>query len=357
MRLSIAAPVAAAVLLSVLPAAPALAEADTAAPEVHSITFAESSVTVSGLETHFVEVRVRLTDETGVQQQDYVPSDQAAGPSVEVDGGLNRYVVLRRVEGTDQDGIWAGSMPVTSAWSGTIEPVGINAIDKTFRNTLDLDPRTVVDTPSLQVQSSHRPMIEMTFAPEPADRTKPVTQRIRAWDNTTGDPWPSLPLQVGSDNSCVEDAGTLSARTGADGIYQRTLNANEAQWLQCAWVTGTARPGVPWPPTMLAVDSAHVRYSRYAVSATPAATSVPAGTNVNVDGNVTPLAVGKTVRLQRLYPDNIWRQVSTGQVRASGRYTVVATPGGQATYSYRVYAPGDAAAVGGTSKVFTIRGT
>jgi len=357
--MSLAVPVAAAVLLSVLPPAPALAAPaeDTAPPEVHSITFAESSVTVSGLETRFVGVRVRLTDETGVQQQDYVPSDQAAGPSVQVNGALNSYVVLRRVEGTDQDGIWAGSMPVTSVWSGAIEPIGIHAIDKTFRNTLDLDPRTVIDTPSLQVQSSHRPMIEMTFTPEPADKTKPVTQRIRAWDNTTGGPWPNLPMQIASDNGCVETAGSLSARTGADGTYQRTLGAAEAQWLQCAWVPGSAQPGLPWPPTMLAVDSAHVRYTRYAVSATPAATSVPAGTNVNVDGSVSPLAVGKTVRLQRLYPDNTWRQVSTAQVRASGRYTAVATPAGQATYSYRVYAPGDALAVGGSSKVFTIRGT
>jgi hypothetical protein len=35
----------------------------------------------------------------------------------------------------------------------------------------------------------------------------------------------------------------------------------------------------------------------------------------------------------------------------------VATPPGKATYSYRVYAPGDAETVGGISKVFTIRGT
>jgi hypothetical protein len=359
MRTSLAVSMAAAVLSSLLPAAPALAApaADTAPPEVHSITFAESAVTVSGLETHFVQVRVRLTDETGVQQEDYVPSDQAAGPAVQVNGGPNSYVVLRRTEGTDQDGIWTGSLPVTSVWSGTIEPIRVHALDKTFQNRLDVDPRTIIETPSLEVQSSHRPMIEMTFSPEPATKGQPVTQRIRAWDATTNAPWPNLPLTISSDNGCVEPAGSLSRRTGADGTFQRTLSGDEAQWLQCAWVAGAAQPGQPWPPTYLAVTSAHVRYTRYVVTATPAATSVPAGTNVNVDGNVTPLAVGKTVQLQRRYPDNTWRKVGTALIRASGRYTLVATPGGQATYSYRVYAPGDYRAVGGTSKVFTIRGT
>ncbi|OJF14738.1 hypothetical protein BG844_08325 [Couchioplanes caeruleus subsp. caeruleus] len=346
-------------MLSLIPAAPALAApaADTTPPQVHSITFAKASSTVSGLQTELVGVRVRLTDETGVQPIEYQASQELASPWLKMSAAPNSFVLLRLAEGTEQDGIWTGAIPVTSAWSGTIEPVGIYAMDQTFANALDIDPRTVIDTPSLQVQSSHRPGLDMIFSPEPLPAGQPVTQRIRAWDTTTGQPWANLPVSLSTDNGCVEPGGVVSVRTRSDGTYQRTLSAEVAQWLQCAWVPGVNQPTMPYPMTVIASDGGHVRTQRYSVGATPAATSVPAGTNVDVNGNVTPLQKGKVLQLQRLYPDNSWRKVNTGKVRDSGRYTIVATPPGKATYSYRVYAPGDDLAVGGVSKVFTIRGT
>jgi hypothetical protein len=359
MRTFHVAPIAAVLLLSLIPAAPALAApaADTTPPQVHSITFASSSVTVSGLQTQLVGVRVRLTDETGVQPIEYQASQELASPWLRFNAQPNSFVLLRLAEGTEQDGIWTGSIPVTSAWSGTITPIGIYAMDQTFANALNIDPRTVVDTPSLQVQSSHRPGLEMTFSPEPAPPGKPVTQRIRAWDTTTGTPWANLSVTLSSDNGCVEPGNILPVRTRADGTYQRTLSAQEAQWLQCAWVPGVAQPTMPYPMTIIASDGGHIRTVRYSVGATPAATSAPAGTNVNVNGNVSPLHKGKVLQLQRLYADKTWHKVNTAKVRDSGRYTIAASPPGKATYSYRVYAPGDDFAVGGISKVFTIRGT
>jgi hypothetical protein len=77
---------------------------------------------LSGLETKFVEVRVRLTDETGVQPTVYRASEQMPTPALQVNNFLNSWILLRLLEGTDQEGIWAGSLPVTSAWSGTVEP-------------------------------------------------------------------------------------------------------------------------------------------------------------------------------------------------------------------------------------------
>jgi hypothetical protein len=69
-------------------------------------------------------------------------------------------------------------------------------------------------------------------------------------------------------------------------------------------------------------------------------------------------------RSDRLSADDVgghsagaWKTVNTGRVRTSGRFTIVATPPGKATYSYRVYAPGDADTVGGLSKTFIITGT
>jgi hypothetical protein len=260
-------------------------------------------------------------------------------------------------EGTDKDGIWTGTLPVTSAWSGAIQPIGIYAVDQTYANVLNADPRTLVDTPSLQVRSSHLPGLDMTFSPEPPPAGKPVTQRIRAWDTTTGKPWADLSLRLSFDNGCVEPGGVTTVKTRADGTYQRTLSAAQRQWLHCAWVPGVDQPTMPYPMTVIASDGGHVRTQRYAVSATPTAKSAPVGKSVNVNGSATPLHKGKVMQLQRLYPDKTWRKVSTAKVRDSGRFTLAASPPGKATYSYRVYAPGDGYAVGGVSKVFTIRGT
>ncbi|WP_433722991.1 hypothetical protein ACQP2Y_45500 [Actinoplanes sp. CA-051413] len=359
MRTSFVAPAAAALLLSLIPAGPASAApaADTAPPRLESITLELPSVTVSGTQTRLVGVRVRLTDETGVQPIEYVAGQELASPRLRLNASWNSLVLLRLTEGTDKDGIWTGKLPVTSAWSGAVQPISIYAADQTYANVLNTDPRTLVDTPSLQVQSSHRPGLDMTFSPEPAPAGKSVTQRVRAWDTTTGKPWANLSLRLSSDNGCAEPGNIATVRTRADGTYQRTLSAAQRQWLQCVWVPGVDQPALSYPNTVIASDGGHVRTQRYAVSATPAAKSAPVGKSVNVNGSATPLHKGKVMQLQRLYPDKTWRKVSTAKVRDSGRFSLAATPPGKATYSYRVYAPGDSYAVGGVSKAFTIRGT
>ncbi|WP_328461032.1 hypothetical protein OHA21_31455 [Actinoplanes sp. NBC_00393] len=197
----------------------------------------------------------------------------------------------------------------------------------------------------------------MTFAPEPLPKGKSFTQRIRAWDTTTGKPWANLPLRLSSDNGCAEPAGFDSVRTRADGTYQRTLSAAEAPVPQCAWVPGVDQPTMPFPQTMITAINNHVRTERYAVTATPAAKTAESGTTVAVNGNVRPVQKGKVLQLHRLYADKTWRKVSTARMRDSGRYTLAATPPGKVTYSYRVYVPGDDRAVGTISKTFTIRGT
>jgi hypothetical protein len=354
-RLPLAIAAAAALLL---PAAPALAAptVDTTPPQVRSVEVAQSAVTVSGLQTVLVTVRVRLTDDTGVE----VVSSPGIGywPVVSFAPTLSAYALLALTEGTPQDGIWTGQVAVTSAWKGTVQANRVAAYDAGAMNLLDVDPRTVVDTASIVVTSTHTPAVDMTFSPEPATKGQPVTQRVRAWDTDTGRPWANLPMTIGNDNGCVEPGFRLNVHTDAAGNYQRTVPADQAEALHCVWVPG--QPGSQAPGwenrTIIAIDSQFVRYQKFSVGAVPAAASVPAGTNVNVNGNVTPVKPNKVLQLQR-YSGGRWKTVNTGRVRTSGRYTIVATPPGKATYSYRVYAPGDAETVGGISKVFTIRGT
>ncbi|MEU8610268.1 hypothetical protein AB0C29_19980 [Actinoplanes sp. NPDC048791] len=331
-------------------AAPA---AETTPPVLKSIELSRSAVTVSGLQTVMLEVRVRLTDETGVEQT----SDGVGGllPYVTFSQAPNNYAALALTEGTPQDGIWTGEVAVTSAWKGTVRVDRLAAYDKLW-NLLDIDPGTAIDPATVQVTSSHRPGIDMTF-PEPAKRGKPVVMTVRVWDTDTGRPWPNAPLVIGNDNGCVEWGFRVNGRTGSTGTFRRTVPANQAEALHCVWVPGTSRkPTGQDERTIIAIDAAHLRYSRFKVSAAPAKAAAPAGSAVDVTGSVSPLNKGKVIRLQR-YTGGAWKNVNTGRVRASGRYTVVATPPGKASYSYRVYAPGDAYAVGGSSKAFTIRGT
>jgi hypothetical protein len=216
----------------------------------------------------------------------------------------------------------------------------------------------VVGPLAVEVTSSHRPGIDMTF-PEPATPDKAIVMTVRVWDTDTGLPWPNAPLVIGNDNGCVETTGfAVSGRTDSAGLFRRTVPAAQTRWLHCAWLPGTSRPPANGDDerTVIAQDVAFLRYSRYKVSAKPAAAAAPAGSNVDVNGSASPVNKGKVIRLQR-YTGGAWKNVNSGLVRASGRFTVVATPPGKATYSYRAYAPGDTKAVGSLSKVFTIRGT
>ena len=346
---------AAALLVPTTPAGAAPA-ADTTPPQIRSIELSRTAVTVSGYQTVLVDVRVRLTDETGVEP--HLDGGMGFYPYVAFDASPNQFADLELTEGTPQDGIWTGQVAVTSAWQGMVAVKRLGAYDMA-RNKLDVDPRTVLDPVGVDVRSSHRPAVDITFPGEPATRGKPVVMRVRVWDTDTGRPWPKAPLVIGNDNGCVETTGSrINAYTDGAGIHQRILSVAEATALTCAWAPGTSKNpvGTEEDRTVIAVDAAHVRYSRYKVGATPARTTAPAGTSVDVNGSAAPVNAGKVIRLQR-YTGGAWKNVNTGQVRKSGRYTVVATPPGKGSYSYRVYAPGDYLAVGGTSKAFTIRGT
>ncbi|MEU4423292.1 hypothetical protein AB0F81_21915 [Actinoplanes sp. NPDC024001] len=326
---------------------------------MHSIAFSESSVTVSGLQTKFVEARVRLSDDTGVQEisYGYNPPFELASPYLRLSAKPNDYILLRLTEGTEQDGIWTGNIPVTSAWRGTITPIQIYAKDKTYENTLDMHPGSLGLNPTLKVKSSNRPAIRMTFSPEPLPAGKPVVQKIQAWNTTTGKPWPNLPLHLSFDNGCVEPGGLVAVRTRADGTYKRTISAWQAQWVQCARVPGVNQPGMVWPPTVITSVGGFVRTTQYSVTAKPAVTSVKAGKSVKVKGTVRPKVKGKVVQLQRYYKaKKVWRTINTAKARADGTYTVLATPKAKATYTYRVYVAGDVDVVGNVSKKFTIRG-
>jgi len=327
------------------------AAADTTPPQLRSITLSEDTVTVAGTAVKFVDVDVRLTDDVGVvegRELNYFFDPILTFPNFSVQLALS--------SGTPQDGVWSGIAPVTSEWRGAVQPISVVARDEA-QNKLVVDPRTVIDTPTLTVHSSNTPAVEITLTPNPAVPNSAITLTVRSYNRDTRQFWPGLPIAVGVDNSCPEDViDRATARTDIRGYYRQTLPAGQMyDFVYCAWVPAANAPGQP--STRIGGHAANVTYQyKYAVTAAPAAASVPAGTNVEVNGHINPPTQRKTVHLQRLYGTE-WRTVNSGATRPSGRFTILATPPGVGLYRYRVYAPGQTGITGNTSATFTIRGT
>ncbi len=339
----------AAVLVAAAP--PAVAAADTP-PRLVSIALSRESIAVSGTDVQLLTVSVHLTDDNGVEDS----ADMVGDPYPIVRfGNTGVTVYLQLGSGTERDGVWTGVAPVTSDWDATEQPTRVSAVD-TGSNHLSVDPRTVIDTPAVRVQSSNQPVLTMTMTPDPVLPGGVVTRTVRAVNKTTGQPWPRLPLVLTGMDGCGADMGSAAnARTDANGIFRDTHGGPGDIWSdnECAWVPAANVPGQY--ATRIGYVNARARY-QYLVSAKPAATAVPAGTNVEVTGNVTPAVEGKTVNLQRL-TGTTWRTVNTAVTRASSRYTLVATPSGTVAWTYRVQVADGERRVGNTSPTFTIRGT
>lgn len=327
------------------------ASADTTPPKIESIEFNRERIEVSGLEVKLLVVSVHLTDETGVFEWDSV--ERGHFPALSI-GPYTVALTLGR--GTPQDGWYTGGVAVTSGWPLTNRPTHAIVMDDAW-NEASVDLTTLgIDLPTVTVNSSNRPKLQLLITPDPATVGDAINRTVRVTD-AAGQAWEGVPVQVRYDNECVEYlTSTPDGRTNASGVYTAPqLPAGQTYIFGiCARISSDAN--VPEQgPTYIAVTSSAVTY-RYKIAAAPAATSAPAGTNVEVNGNLQPAQQGKELELQRLYSGGEWRTVNRVKTRASSRFSVIATPPGVATYSYRVLAPAEDYRAAGTSPVFTIRG-
>jgi hypothetical protein len=332
-------------------AAPAAA-ADTAPPVVRGIEFSRERIEVSGLGVELLVVDLRLTDETGVNDWDSV--ERGHFPAVAIG---DHVVALRLGRGTPQDGWYTGGIAVTSGWPSTNRPTRAYVMD-TAGNEADVDLAALgITLPTVTVTSTGRPTLRLLMTPDPAPVRSAINPVVRVTD-ATGRPWPDVPVQVGYDNLCVEHLTPApDGRTDASGVYtapQLPAGRNYPGGF-CARITSDLNiPGQI--PTYIAIATTLITY-RTKITATPARTSVRAGTDVEVSGNLQPEQQGTEVELQRLYRDGGWRTVNRARTRPSSRFTVIATPPGRATHSYRVLVRADGDRPAATSPAFTIRGT
>ncbi|MEV6636890.1 hypothetical protein AB0M54_39760 [Actinoplanes sp. NPDC051470] len=343
-----------AALLTLTAGLAAPASADTTPPEYHSVTFSRSTATVAGLETELLSVSVRLTDDdSGVEVHPGLPGWEGYSPAVRVG---SRWVHLTLGSGTPRDGVWTGGVAITSDWAtGAYRPESVVAYD-VAGNTLETDPRTAGEVPSIDVHSSNKPRLTLTFTPSPATVDAPLTRIVRVADGTTGRPLAGAPIGLGYDNVCAEDPSrTPAGHTDSAGEFRSTLPAATYDQGHCAWISGDNVPRQN--PTLIAPTFQAPAY-RWSVTGKPARASAPAGTNVAVTGSLVPIApFGTTVQLQRRYSDNTWHTVNTARTDGNSQYSTLATPPGVATYTYRVFVPAIESRAAGTSATFTIRGT
>lgn len=324
------------------------AVADDEPPQLRAIALSRQAISVDGLQTKLLNVNVRFTDETGVVEND---DPQNWSPSLRIAG---RVVRLTLVSGTARDGVWSGGVAVTTDWSGPHQPDLVSARDEEF-NTLTVDPRTVIDVPTVTVTRSNRPVVQVTHTPNPAVVGRPVTQTIRV-TTAAGQPWQAVPVTLAFDTPCAEeDTREPMGRTNAQGVFSITYGPEYTrEHLMCGWINGD---NVPEQPATRIQQAGVFPTYLYRVTATPASASAPAGSNVAVTGTLAPYDSGKQLLLQRRYPDGQWRNVNRGTTDIDSAFRILATPPGVGTYSYRVFAPAEERRVAAYSPAFTIRGT
>jgi hypothetical protein len=318
-------------------AAPAYAaDPDTSPPQIVSVSYSKSSVSVSGLEVVNLTVNVRLTDNVAVE--DYYDMSEINFPDVRWTNGS--LMELHLSSGTPQDGIWSAVAAVNSGWDATNQLDAIEAGDGAG-NVLRVDPRTVITVPTLTVARSHHP--DLTITADVVVPPKQHTVVVTARDSTTGKAWPGLKVSLSG------RAGTVT--TNAKGTITTHVPSVWDGDAYVAQVIGPVNPG----QFLTVISYADIFLKiKYVISAAPAARTVTARTNVDVTGHLYPAVQRKALHLQRLY-GRTWRTVNDGATRSSGRYTLVATPPKGLSY-YRVYVPGDADSAGNTSATFTITG-
>lgn len=331
--------------------APAVQAATDPKLKVTDVAISRTAVAVSGLNT--VPVQIRVTGgydstEPGDQDLPLVVYLQRTGGT----GPLVRLVStdLVRVSGTLQNGVWAGPVNVPSTANGTFKVIGVTRgpFFLLMLGNMPPDP-TPFDGPTLAITGSHLPKLTAKVNPPVVPFGSGFSITWAVTDAQTGKPYGTrIAVRLDSDEGCLAGSpGPNDLRTSTAGLLTKAYPASAAVSLHCLRIRSN-------PLDIASVGAVVARPG--IVSAVPSRTSAPVGTVVLVNGNVLGPPVGCLVHLQRLMGATQWRTVSSGSVRASGRFTVTAQPAYKGLIPYRVYFPTCHRYQAGLSRTFYIRG-
>jgi len=338
--------------------------ADTGPPQLVEIQLSQSTATINGLDVVDVEVRVHLTDDTGVVTTPRTTT-QPGTPLIQLvrtgtigfGAGLPQdedEPPLTLTSGTAADGWWTGTAHVTSQWNGNWDVDLVQAYDAAS-HFLGVDPRQTGQDQNLAVTGTHIPTISMGWTPNPARCCVGVTVKGRLTYADTGEPLPHQTLALGLGGglaqisphslacASVENGkigGTATVTTDANGYYTYAETA--------IWVRGGSYECLAFGPQIhdnaidfttspLWATRAGQAPHLWGVTAVPATHTAALGQSVDVNGTLQPYLayMVEYVALQRLVSGQ-WRTVTHARVRASGRYTAVAQPPSCGNHRYRV---------------------
>jgi hypothetical protein len=316
----------------------------SAAPDpdlkITSATMNKTSVAVAGLNT--VPVTITVTGSYPSADFPLLATLKRTSGSVLKTNYL--YADLARVSA----GTWRGNINVPSFADGTFEVLGYQPGNFAGnRNNPGPDPTKPPSPQTLTVQGTRQPKITATPNPAVAAYGTPYTITWRVIDEQTGKPYGTrlkVALGSGEDGCGYQGTPALTDTNGALVVkYPGNLDST------CL--------NIPGEPTSLYGAAAAPARPR-SVSAKPARTSAPVGTSVQVTGSATLATNGFcTANLQRLYGATQWRTVNSAKVRASGRFTLTATPAYKGKIPYRVLVPACEGGAAASTKPFYITGT
>ena len=222
-------------------------------------------------------------------------------------------------------------------------------------------PHPVTGAPTLSVIGSHQPVVTFATVPDPVPLTVAAYSVAgRVIDQDTGLPYVGVTVTWAPD--CNNSLAGPSAKSDATGHFVMTRRADGFSFYSFNCVVTLYATGQPFNPGYYTLQE-FMTLLLAAVTAVPSQTTVRVGTIVPVNGTVTGMPAQCALALQRLHGATVWRTVSTGHVRTSGRYTLLAQPPNRGVNIYRTYM--GACAVPGqgtqfapaTSRPFAITGT
>jgi hypothetical protein len=334
-------------------------DAEPTAPHLVDVTLSRTSVAVARSDMVPVTVEVRLTHENGVPETADVDGLGAPWPAVVLSkvtpsttagAPSGTYRDLDRTSGTARDGVWSAEILVPATYHGRWQVTRVIAAGDQGL-VLDVDPREIGMTRTLSVAGSHVPRLSFGFAPDPVVGNYPsVDVKGRITDSDTGAPMSGMLLTLGaySAENCGAFGwgGSAATTTNAMGYYSfDDLAPDEGYYCVIQSAPPRATDIAQWRTTIALFRRGSPRIQPI-IAARAERTPVRIGESVDVIGRVTPLHAGicdgcgpERIFLER-YVGGTWRRVESSLIRASGRYTLTATPPSVGNHRYRVFLPG-----------------
>lgn len=315
-----------------------LAQPAAAAPApvvISAVTWGLPSLTVNGLAMATQTVSLHLTSSVPFSSCLIVIMTGTGGTGTVRD----TFVQPTLATGTTTDGTWTSSFYVPSTADGTWTLTGAYDCGDAGGGPVV----SITDTSAYAVTGHHQPRMSYGYVPNPLAAQNPYgVVKGRVYDADTGLGVAGVTVGHGFDTHCGQgpfdgrSRFTTRAVTNAAGYY--TLPSDRLDELNCVGILG---PHLSNPDGY----SVYVWFHNFfavvgpVVTASPQATRVKAGTVDPVTGQAFGSHRGCAVQLQRLTGSTAWRVVSSGNVRDSLRYTILAQPPRAGANIYRVVLP------------------